>query len=102
MDMKYYQHGSGGKRSAGTPLDLPWTGKNGRTANCTCIPMIEEWLKDEINARKNCACPGCEYSKNMLRELQYIVSVYKKTPEAKERSCQHECCSTCCNGRLKK
>lgn len=102
MDMKYYQHGSGGKRSAGTPLDLPWTGKNGRTANCTCIPMIEEWLKDEINARKNCACPGCEYSKNMLRELQYIVSVYKKIPEAKEHSCQHECCSTCCNGRLKK
>lgn len=102
MDMKYYQHGSGGKRSAGTPLDLPWTGKNGRTANCTCIPMVEEWLKDEINARKNCACPGCEYSKNMLRELQYIVSVYKKTPEAKEHSCQHECCATCCNGRLKK
>ena len=102
MDMKYYQHGSGGKRSAGTPLDLPWTGKNGRTANCTCIPMVEEWLKDEINARKNCACPGCEYSKNMLRELQYIVSVYKKTPEAKEHACQHECCATCCNGRLKK
>ena len=89
MDMKYYQHGSGGKRSAGTPLDVPWTGKNGRTANCTCIPMIEEWLKDEINARKNCACPGCEYSKNMLRELQYIVFVYKKTPEAKEHYCQH-------------
>ena len=102
MDMKYYQHGSGGKRSAGTPLDLPWTGKNGRTANCTCISMIEEWLKDEINARKNCAGPGCEYSKNMLRELQYIVSVYKKTPEAKEHCCQHECCSTCCNNRLKK
>lgn len=101
MDMKYYQAGSGGKRSAGTPLDLPWTGKNGRTANCTCLPMIEEWLKDEINARKNCACPGCEYSKNMLRELQYIVSVYKTTPEAKSRLCQHECCADCCN-KLKK
>ena len=52
--MEYKQiHGSSGGRSAGTLLDIPWTIRNGRAAQCTCLPMVEEWLKDEINARKN-------------------------------------------------
>lgn len=104
MDMKYFQAGSGGMRSAGTPLDAPWTGKNGRDSMCVCIPAIERWLKDEINARKNCACPGCEYSKNMLRQLQNIVAIYKNSPEGKEHICNNENCvkCECCSPRLKK
>lgn len=97
MDMKYFQYGSGGKHSAGTPLDIPWTGVNGRTPPCTCIPAVERWLKDEINARKNCACPGCQYSKDMLREIQRIVEVYKNLPDVKDHLCQHEDCANCCN-----
>lgn len=86
--MEYKQiHGSSAGRSAGTLLDIPWTVRNGRAAQCTCLPMVEEWLKDEINARKNCGCTACEYSKNMLRELQHIVQVYSKTEEGMSRRC---------------
>ncbi len=48
-----------------------------RTKVDTCLPNIEEFIKNEIVSTKVCACPHCNFKRHMLRAIQQIIKEYK-------------------------
>ena len=51
---------------------------NGWIPTDVCMTNIEEFVKDEIVASKNCGCECCSYRRQMLRAIQDIITNYKE------------------------
>lgn len=43
----------------------------------TSLDAIERFIKDEIGLIKTCGCGHCNYRRQMLRAIQYVLNDYR-------------------------